>query len=69
MCFKTRAANTETVNTGLIIMVKTCYAVFCFLLISTYTDSEISRPSTRHILIVWGAYTVCPKEEARAFEA
>lgn len=41
MCFKIRAADTQTVNTGLIINLKTCYTMFCFPLILTLTDSRL----------------------------
>lgn len=42
-CFKVRAADTQTINAGHIIMLTTCYVMFCFLLNRTLTDSKISQ--------------------------
>ena len=53
-CFKVRAAETQTVNAGHIIMLTTCYVMFCFLLNRTLTDSKnIPKAEQHRVFVFW----------------
>ena len=70
-CFKVRAADTQTINAGHIIMLTTCYVMFCFLLNWTLTDSKnIPKAEQHHIFIFWSGlhhYVLKKKKEGWNF--
>ena len=69
-CFKVRAADTQTINAGHIIMLTTCYVMFCFLLNWTLTDSKnIPKAEQHHIFIFWsGLHHYVLKKKKRGME-